>query len=384
MLRHLIDLRPLLRPGAQLAYVVGDQASYLRVMIRTGQLLADLAKSVGYEVVGIDLFRTRLATATKEQLREEVVILRWPEFSRTPTIVGWPQQPNFSPMVMKDEPPQTSMKAKTLSRPSKKANRYSAIIERIFLSKYEKGMREVPFEREEIEKVAARLKIKLPKNLGDLVYSFRYRTLLPDTITSLAGDREVWIIRPTGRGKYCFALVRDTPILPNEHMAVTKVPDATPGIVAKYALSDEQALLARVRYNRLVDIFSGVTCYSLQNHLRTAVPGMGQVETDEIYIGVDKKGAHYVFPIQAKGGKDKLSVVQIEQDLAVCAAKFPLLVCRPVAAQFMDEGVIALFELETGENGITISSEKHYRLVAPKEVTDADLQTYRGRLDASP
>jgi hypothetical protein len=27
---------------------------------------------------GVDLFRTRLATATKEQLREEVVLLRWP------------------------------------------------------------------------------------------------------------------------------------------------------------------------------------------------------------------------------------------------------------------------------------------------------------------
>ena len=59
-------------------YVVGDQASYLRVMIRTGQLLADIAESLGYEVDDIDLFRTRLATATKEQLREEVVRLRWP------------------------------------------------------------------------------------------------------------------------------------------------------------------------------------------------------------------------------------------------------------------------------------------------------------------
>ena len=78
MARHLADLRPALRPGARLAYVVGDQASYLRVMIRTGQLLADIACSLGYEVEGIDLFRTRLATATKEQLREEVVVLRWP------------------------------------------------------------------------------------------------------------------------------------------------------------------------------------------------------------------------------------------------------------------------------------------------------------------
>jgi len=77
MARHLADLRKLLRPGAQLAYVVGDQASYLRVMIRTGELLAEIAMALGYEHVRTDLFRTRLATATKEQLREEVVILRW-------------------------------------------------------------------------------------------------------------------------------------------------------------------------------------------------------------------------------------------------------------------------------------------------------------------
>jgi len=78
MSRHLAELRPILRPGAKLAYVVGDQASYLRIMIRTGQLLADIAKSLGYELIGIDLFRTRLSTATKEHLREEVLVLRWP------------------------------------------------------------------------------------------------------------------------------------------------------------------------------------------------------------------------------------------------------------------------------------------------------------------
>ncbi|MDP1990987.1 MAG: hypothetical protein Q8K00_08170 [Syntrophales bacterium] len=78
MFRHLRDMRVVLKPGAFLAYVVGDQASYLRVMIRTGEILSDIARSLGYEVIGIDLFRTRLATATGEQLREEVVVLRWP------------------------------------------------------------------------------------------------------------------------------------------------------------------------------------------------------------------------------------------------------------------------------------------------------------------
>ena len=59
-----------------LGYVVGDQASFFQVLIRTGELLAGIAQALGYEVVSIDLFRTRLATATKQQMREEVVVLR--------------------------------------------------------------------------------------------------------------------------------------------------------------------------------------------------------------------------------------------------------------------------------------------------------------------
>ena len=77
MARHFASLRRALKPGAQLAYVVGDQASYLRVMIRTADLLADIAERQGYEVVGKDLFRTRAATATRSELREEVLVLRW-------------------------------------------------------------------------------------------------------------------------------------------------------------------------------------------------------------------------------------------------------------------------------------------------------------------
>ena len=78
MARHFAQLQRALRPGAHLAYVVGDQASYLRVMIRTGRILGDIAQSLGYELVGIKPFRTRFATATRKQMREEVVVLRWP------------------------------------------------------------------------------------------------------------------------------------------------------------------------------------------------------------------------------------------------------------------------------------------------------------------
>lgn len=78
MAKHLEALSVSLKPGAHLAYVVGDQASYLRVMIRTGQLLAKIAETLGYQTVRIDQFRTRFSTATKSDLNEEVVVLRWP------------------------------------------------------------------------------------------------------------------------------------------------------------------------------------------------------------------------------------------------------------------------------------------------------------------
>lgn len=261
-----------------------------------------------------------------------------------------------------------------------KKNRYSAILEKLFSTNYRPGAIKVEFKRTDIENVAKALKINLPKNLGDLIYSFRYRVALPESIQSKAPKGQTWIIRPAGPGKYRFDSVPDRPLGPNSSLAITKVPDATPGIIAKYALSDEQALLAKVRYNRLVDVFTGVVCYSLQNHLRTTVRAMGQVETDEIYVGVDKRGAQYVFPVQAKGGKDKLSIVQIEQDIALCGEKFSGLVCRAVGAQFMHDNVIALFEFENGKEGVSVVSEKHYKLVPPDQVTTEDLKTYRQRV----
>ncbi len=255
-------------------------------------------------------------------------------------------------------------------------NRYAAIIERIFHSKFKPGLSEIEFERHELEHFARELGIPTPKNLGDLVYSFKYRADLPESVRAAAGEGQVWLIRPAGRSKYKFVLAPDIPLGPRQGLNPKKVPDSTPGLVAKYALSDEQALLAKLRYNRLIDLFTGVVCYSLQNHLRTTVPAMGQVETDEIYVGVDKSGSHYVFPVQAKGGKDRINVVQIEQDIAVCALKFPSLQCRPIGAQFMDNEVIGLLEYMETAGGVHIRTESHYQLVAAEEVTEEDIRKY--------
>ncbi len=398
--RHLAFLRTALRPGAQLAYVVGDQASYFRVMIPTGKLLAEIAQSLGYELLDIHLFRNRFSTTTKEQLREEVVLLRWPGKTTTrrlstissdiPTqnkeIVRGSTMESLFPeneddVKHEDVTPPVKDQNSTeddvieLSSP-KKLNRYQQLIEHIFNSKYKDGDSEVLFEREDIEAAAQVLNIKLPKNLGDIIYSFRYRTALPLSIRERVPNGKEWTISPSGWSRYCFVAKNVLHILPHPLMSVIKILDATPGIVAKYAKGDEQALLAKLRYNCLIDTFTRVTCYSLQNHLRTTVEGIGQVETDEIYVGVDRNGIQYVFPLQAKGGSDKIGITQIEQDIALCGAKFPQLVCRPLAAQFVGDDHIALFEFAQGDEGVRLHREVHYRLIAQDNITEEDMRNY--------
>lgn len=258
----------------------------------------------------------------------------------------------------------------------KSANRYSAIVDYIFQEKYSEGMERVEFKRSEFETTAEILGIKLPKNLGDVIYSFKFRTALPMSIINKAPAGKEWVIKNIGRGEYAFVATKVARILPDTMLLNVKVPDATPGIVQKFALSDEQALLTKVRYNRLLDIFTGVTCYSLQNHLRTTVPGIGQVETDEIYVGIDKQGKQYVFPVQAKGGNDELGVVQIEQDILLCRHKYPDLICRAIATQFINDNLIAMFEFILDRDEVKKVTEKHYELVSPDNISIEEIRRY--------
>lgn len=256
-------------------------------------------------------------------------------------------------------------------------NRYVAILETIFKNKYFSGATEIQFLRDEFVECAAALSIALPKNLGDVIYSFRYRIDLPESITSCAPEGYEWAIVGAGRGAYRFKLTRLNRLEPREDLITIKIPDATPEIISAYAQGDEQALLAKVRYNRLIDVFLGVAAFSLQNHLRSTVKGIGQIEIDEVYVAVDKTGKQYIVPVQAKGGKDKSGVVQTMQDLAWCRKKMPNLICRPVTVQFMERDKIAMFELIEQDDEIKIVDEKHYRLVSSSDISESDLTTYR-------
>lgn len=256
-------------------------------------------------------------------------------------------------------------------------NRYQLLIEKIFFDQYIPSSTEIFFERKAISIAAKSLGIEIPKNLGDVIYSLRYRMQFPESILKTQPEGMEWLIEGAGKAKYAIKLVKINRILPNSNLITIKIPDATPEIVSLYALSDEQALLAKVRYNRLIDIFLGITTYSLQNHLRTTVKDLGQIEIDEIYVGLDNSGLHYVIPVQAKGGNDQLSAVQTRQDILYCQEKYPNLITRAISTQFMEENLIAIFELTIQEEEIKLVREKHYKLVSRLELSPQDLQQYK-------
>jgi len=106
---------------------------------------------------------------------------------------------------------------------------------------------------------------------------------------------------------------------------------------------------------------------------------MGQIEIDEIYVGLNRNGAHFAIPVQAKGGSDKLSPVQTMQDIACCTAKFPDLICRPVSAPFMGEDTIALFELTVEGGNALVVEERHYRLVPADQIDSTTKRKYAER-----
>lgn len=260
---------------------------------------------------------------------------------------------------------------------SKSRNRYQALIEKIFFDHYSDGESALDFTRQEIKDAATDLGVTLPDNLGDVIYSFRFRTDLPEKVVATQPEGMEWVIELAGRSHYRFSLVKINRILPRDDLARIDIPDATPELIRAYALDDEQALLAIVRYNRLIDTFLSLTTYSLQNHLRTTVKGIGQIEIDELYVGIDKRGCHYIIPVQAKGGKDQIGIVQTTQDIRFVEEKFPGMRCRAVSAQFMQDNVVALFELTLQDDEIKVVEERHYRLVPAKRLNQKAIRNYR-------
>lgn len=238
---------------------------------------------------------------------------------------------------------------------------YSKAIEAVFQERYSPNSNVIPFTRRDLEKACACHSIK---NIGDVLYTFRSRQQLPESIRITANNGYYWVIEFTGKGKYQFAQWSICHILPNKLLEPIAVHDCTPSPVSECLAADEQGMLARMRHNGILDMFLGIKTTHLQSHLRTSIPGVGQIEIDDMYVGVNSKDQRVIIPVQAKSQHDLVSAVQSAQDIRYCAQVHPAHICRAVAAKALEPRVVALFELEEQRPGhISVLNEQHFRFI---------------------
>ncbi len=222
------------------------------------------------------------------------------------------------------------------------------------------------FTKSDIEQAAADLGLAI-KNVPDIVYTYRSgRSVLPPAILAHGN----WAIDGEGKGRYAFVQLTRSPYvdIPSD-VEVIQILDATPQIVLKYQGTDEQGILARIRYNRLFDTFTALTAYHIQGHFRTTVVGVGQVEVDDLYIGIDADGRGFVLPVEAKGEslKDQLGVVQITQMVKFARQTFPDLPVRPIGVKIMPDGSFLFLEFNDSEDSNLVATKRYKRYALYRE-----------------
>lgn len=259
------------------------------------------------------------------------------------------------------------------------ARNRNEVIEIVFRKNYRQAAGEVPFTMDNVRQAIAQVARKRPgykeKNVADVRYQYTSgRSPLPESVDKLGP----WMIVGKGKAKYAFVKLAESPIVRIQaDLYCVCLPDATPEIVLEYAGSDEQGILAKLRYNRMLDIFLGITCYHLQNHLRTSIKDKGQVEIDDLYVGLNSSGKQFVVPIEAKSAKDHLSKTQIQQAIDFAQERYPKLILRPVGIQELKDDSLVLIEFTPGlhPDEIKIVEMRHYKLVPMSEVPLEDLQS---------
>ncbi|MBI5388016.1 MAG: endonuclease [Verrucomicrobia bacterium] len=252
------------------------------------------------------------------------------------------------------------------------------VMQRVFEKNHVAGADEVPFTMDDIRDAIAAVARLRPgyqeNNVADVRYQYTSgRRPLPESIAK----HGPWMIVGRGKARYAFVKLSAAPeIKIQDDLLTILLPDATPEIVLEYAGSDEQGLLAKVHYNRMLDIFLQITCYHLQNHWRTSIKHKGQCEIDDLYVGLDLNGRQFVVPVEAKCASESLSKTQIAQMIDFARERYPQLILRPVGVQEMSDGSVVLLEFSPAAHpdNIKIKEMRRYKLAPMADVPLAKQQ----------
>ncbi len=246
---------------------------------------------------------------------------------------------------------------------------YDKVLLKVFHQHYNQGAEYLKFSKDELAEACEQYGVTI-KNIPDIIYTYRTRRVLPDDIRKTGH----WAIEPAGRGFYAFRLLQNSPHfnIPFYDYAPIDIHNAIPELVEKLLRYDEQSLLTRVLYNRLIDIFTGLTCFHIQNHYRSFVEGMGEVELDALYVGIDKTGKLYILPIEAKSQaeNDMIGRIQISQMAKLVRQDFADLDRRILAIKYLKDGTIVIIEFDdqVEPDDFKIVSVSRFRLIRQEQL----------------
>lgn len=90
---------------------------------------------------------------------------------------------------------------------------------------------------------------------------------------------------------------------------------------------------------------------------------------DELYVGVDKDGQGFVLPIEAKDAGESLGVDKAVSLTLFAQAKYPKLICRPIAVICESENQITCIEFESviDLSKVAVLDIRRYQLVKETE-----------------
>lgn len=241
---------------------------------------------------------------------------------------------------------------------------YDRVILELFQRHHRAGAERLSFTKDELVEICNKHGITV-RNIPDIVYTYRSRRSLPKPIL----DTGHWAIEPAGRGAYAFRLLRESAHfeIPFVDYAPVDIYNAIPEVVEGMLRRDEQSLLTVILYNRLVDIFTGLTCFHIQSHYRSFVTGMGEVELDALYVGVNKTGALFVLPVEAKSQAETEMIgrVQVSQMARLVRQDFSALRRRIIAVKALEDATIGMVEFSDDEQpeDFGIVSVVRFRLI---------------------
>ena len=104
------------------------------------------------------------------------------------------------------------------------SNIYDRIIIELFQRHWKPDITEFEFSRDEFEEIIDQLGIERPRNLGDIIYTFRYRKPFPSAILETQSGNLQWSLHLSGHGRYRMSLSQSAVVLPDKSLPTFQYP----------------------------------------------------------------------------------------------------------------------------------------------------------------